>query len=137
MNSDENYMEKKRQYERDLNTIRIEEGNEFGFRASIVFETEGEAAAIFSRIPKSYKMRLGTLSYPYLNIRRPLLSVSISFVPDKTTGQINETGRIRTRKIKTLLQKLFSHYRVRTTIYVPVPGYTNQFQQHTQFEGWA
>lgn len=136
MTGNELYLEQKKEYERDLNTIRISEGNEYGFGANIVFESELEAASVFNRIPKSYKMRLGTLSYPFLNIRKPFLTVSISFVPNKTTGKINEAGRTRVRKIKNILKQLLPHYRVSTTIYVPVPGYRNQFKQSTHFEGW-
>lgn len=137
MNEDELCLAQKNEYERDLNTIRINEGNEYGFRASIVFESEQEAISIYNRIPKSYKMRLCTIGYPSLGIRKPFLDVSISYVPNKTTGKINEAGRIRTRKIKTILQQLLPHYRVTTTLYVPVPGYRNRFSQHRQFEGWV
>lgn len=120
----------------DLNTIMVQEGNEFGFGFSVVFDTEQEAKAVFNRIPKSYKVRLTTLGYPYLNIRKSFMNVSISFVPNESTGKVNEAGRIRAKKIKEKLKELLPHYRVITTIYVPEPGFRS-FKRHTIFEGWA
>ncbi|MDD5453978.1 MAG: hypothetical protein PHW62_00560 [Candidatus Ratteibacteria bacterium] len=133
----ENQTAQRISYENALNTIRVQEGNEFGFKVDIVFETEQEAQSIFNRIPKSYRMRLGTLLYPHLNIRRPLLSVSISFIPDGTTGQVNESGRARVPKIKKILSQLLPHRRVTTTIMVPAPGSKNSFTRGKQFAGWV
>ena len=122
---------------KDLGVIRVYEGKDYGFKFDLVFNSEQEAKHIFNKIPKSYKVRLSTLGYPHLNIRKPMLNVSISFVPNESTGRVNEAGRSRATKTKEKLKELLPHHRVITTVLVPVPEHRGGFRQLTTFEGWS
>ncbi len=116
------------------NAILVEECNGW-VEFSIHFLNQSDVDIVFSRIPKSYRMRIQNLYHGDGTSER-LITARIVLTATELTGSKNETGIQRIIKIKNKLRELLPHFRVYTTILAPVEGHRDSYRFDRTIEGW-
>lgn len=116
------------------NTIRVQECAGW-FKVDIIFENPQDVDYIFSKIPKSYRMRIQNYSDGSGTWQR-IITTHIVLKPTELTGSKNETGISRIIKIKQKLRELLPHFKVYTQTFVPVPESRDSYRYDKVIEGW-